>query len=221
MVEITSHQLRELLNKGDNHLIAIVDYDVGNLKNVYTALGNVGLDGLITRSKKDLNNAEAIILPGVGAFCDAMENLKKYDLIETLNTNVKKGKPLLGICLGMQLLFDKSYENGEYFGLSYIPGEIIKFDDPTIKIPHMGWNDLKINRPHAIVNGISKEEYVYFVHSYYANPSNFNDVIAYTDYSIKVPAIVQRDNVIGMQFHPEKSSTIGLQLLNNFKELLL
>lgn len=201
-------------------MIAIVDYDVGNLKNVYTALGDVGLEGIITRDKKVLDNADAIILPGVGAFCDAMENLIKYDLIDCLNTNVTKGKPLLGICLGMQLLFDKSYEDGEYSGLSYIPGEIIKFSAPNIKIPHMGWNNLIINRDHPLVHNIGSEDYVYFVHSYYADPDTFDDVIAYADYSVKVPAIVQRDNVIGMQFHPEKSSTVGLQLLKNFKEIL-
>ncbi|MBC3887702.1 imidazole glycerol phosphate synthase subunit HisH [Acetobacterium paludosum] len=201
-------------------MIAIVDYDVGNLKNVYTALGDVGLEGIITRDKKVLDQAEAIILPGVGAFSDAMENLRKFDLIDTLNANVKKGKILLGICLGMQLLFDKSYEDGEFSGLSYIPGEIVKFTAPNIKIPHMGWNNLIINRESPLVKNIGTEDYVYFVHSYYANPVDFNDVIAYAEYSVKVPGIVQRGNVIGMQFHPEKSSTVGLQLLKNFKEIL-
>jgi len=201
-------------------LIAIVDYDVGNLKNVYTALGDVGLEGIITRDKKVLDNAQAIILPGVGAFSDAMENLRKYDLIDSLDANIKKGKPLLGICLGMQLLFDKSYEDGEFQGLSYIPGEIVKFSAPGIKIPHMGWNNLIINSDNTLVHNIGVEDYVYFVHSYYAAPDNFDDVIAYAEYSVKVPGIVKRDNVIGMQFHPEKSSTVGLQLLKNFKEIL-
>jgi len=201
-------------------LIAIVDYDVGNLKNVYTALGDVGLEGVITRDKKVLDNAEAIILPGVGAFSDAMENLIKYDLIDSLEANIKKGKTLLGICLGMQLLFDKSYEDGEFQGLGYIPGEIVKFSAPGLKIPHMGWNNLIINRDSPLVHNIGPEDYVYFVHSYYAVPENFDDVIAYAEYSVKVPGIVKRDNVIGMQFHPEKSSTVGLQLLRNFKEIL-
>ena len=201
-------------------MIAIVDYDVGNLKNVYTALGDVGLEGVITRDKKILDQAEAIILPGVGAFSDAMANLRKFDLIDTLDANVKKGKFLLGICLGMQLLFDKSYEDGEFSGLSYIPGEIVKFTAPGIKIPHMGWNNLIINRESPLVKNISNEDYVYFVHSYYAVPADFNDVVAYAEYSVKVPGIVQRDNVIGMQFHPEKSSAVGLQLLKNFKEIL-
>ncbi len=201
-------------------MIAIVDYDVGNLKNVYTALGDVGLSGTITRDKKILDAADAIILPGVGAFSDAMDNLKKFDLIDALNDNVKKGKILMGICLGMQLLFDKSYEDGEFSGLSYIPGEIIKFDAPGIKIPHMGWNNLVINRNSPLVKNISTEDYVYFVHSYYAKPDSFDDVVAYAEYSVKVPAIVQKDNVIGMQFHPEKSSNVGFQLLTNFKEMI-
>lgn len=201
-------------------MIAIVDYDVGNLKNVYTALGDVGLEGVITRDKKILDQADAIILPGVGAFSDAMDNLRKFDLIETLDTNVNKGKTLLGICLGMQLLFDKSYEDGEFSGLSYIPGEIVKFTAPGLKIPHMGWNNLIINRKSPLVKNISDEDYVYFVHSYYAVPADFSDVVAYAEYSVKVPGIVQRDNVIGMQFHPEKSSHVGLQLLKNFKEVI-
>ncbi|WP_026395456.1 imidazole glycerol phosphate synthase subunit HisH [Acetobacterium malicum] len=201
-------------------MIAIVDYDVGNLKNVYTALGDVGLSGTITRDKKVLDAADAIILPGVGAFSDAMDNLRKFDLIDTLNDNVKKGKILMGICLGMQLLFDKSYEDGEFSGLSYIPGEIVKFNAPGIKIPHMGWNNLVINRDSPLVKNIGTEDYVYFVHSYYAKPDSFDDVVAYAEYSVKVPAIVQKDNVIGMQFHPEKSSNVGFQLLTNFKEMI-
>lgn len=201
-------------------MIAIVDYDVGNLKNVYTALGDVGLEGTITRDKKVLDQADAIILPGVGAFSDAMDNLTKFDLVETLDRNVKKGKTLLGICLGMQLLFDQSYEDGEFSGLSYIPGEIVKFNAPNIKIPHMGWNNLIINRESSLVKNIGNDDYVYFVHSYYAKPNNFNDVIAYAEYSVRVPGIVQKDNVIGMQFHPEKSSKVGLQLLKNFKEMI-
>lgn len=201
-------------------MIAIVDYDVGNLKNVYTALGDVGLSGTITRDKKVLDAADAIILPGVGAFSDAMDNLRKFDLIDALNDHVKRGKILMGICLGMQLLFDKSYEDGEFSGLAYIPGEIIKFNAPGIKIPHMGWNNLVINRDSPLVKNIGTEDYVYFVHSYYAKPDSFDDVVAYAEYSVNVPAIVQKDNVIGMQFHPEKSSNVGFQLLTNFKEMI-
>ena len=202
-------------------MIAIVDYDVGNLKNVYTALSDVDLEGKITRDPKVLDDADAIILPGVGAFEDAMTHLKKYDLISSLNKNVQKGKTLLGICLGMQVLFDKSYEDGEFTGLGYIPGEIIRFKESTLKVPHMGWNNLTINIKDPIVQNISQNDYVYFVHSYYAKPTNFKEnVIAYANYGVKVPAIVRKENVIGMQFHPEKSALVGTQLLKNFKETL-
>lgn len=201
-------------------MIAIIDYDAGNLKNVSTALDAIGLENIITREKKHLDNATAIILPGVGAFSDAIASLNKYGLVHNIDMNVRSGKPLLGICLGMQLLFDQSFEDGHYCGLSYIPGDVIKFSDPLIKIPHMGWNNLLINKDMPISNGISEKDYVYYVHSYYAKPKDFNDVVAYSDYSVKVPGIVQRDNIIGMQFHPEKSSHVGLQLLQNFKEIL-
>ncbi|WKY46298.1 imidazole glycerol phosphate synthase subunit HisH [Eubacteriaceae bacterium ES3] len=201
-------------------MIAIVDYDVGNLKNVYTALKDVELDGIITRDKNILNDADAIILPGVGAFSDAMEKLKEFDLVESLNQNVKKGKLLLGICLGMQLLFDKSYEDGEFSGLSYIPGEIVRFPQSELKIPHMGWNNLIKNVDSPLLNQIGTDDYVYFVHSYYADPLDFNDVIAYAEYGVKVPGIVQKNNVIGMQFHPEKSARVGKQLLTNLKEMI-
>lgn len=201
-------------------MIAIIDYDVGNLKNVYTALKDVDLEGVITRDPKVVDNAEAIILPGVGAFSDAMEHLRQFDLINCLDKNVQSGKTLMGICLGMQVLFDKSTEDGEWAGLGYIPGEIVKFDAPGLKIPHMGWNNLIINRDDPLVKGIGSEDYVYFVHSYYAQPKSFDDVVAYADYSVKVPGIVRKENVIGMQFHPEKSSRVGTQLLMNFKENL-
>ncbi len=203
-------------------MIAVIDYDVGNLKNVATALGDVGLEGVITRDAKVVRDAQAVILPGVGAFADAMKNLERFGLIECLNQTVASGKPLLGICLGMQVLFDTSYEDGNWQGLGYIPGEVVRFDTPGLKVPHMGWNNLVLNQPEdALVQGIGPEDYVYFVHSYYAVPKDFEqDVVAYADYSVKVPGIVRRDNVIGMQFHPEKSAAVGTRLLSNFKEML-
>ena len=197
-------------------MIAIVDYDVGNLKNVYTALGDVGLSGTITRDKKILDAADAIILPGVGAFSDAMDNLKKFDLIDALNDNVKKGKILMGICLGMQLLFDKSYEDGEFSGLSYIPGEIVKFNAPGIKIPHMGWNNLVINRDSPLVKNIGSEDYVYFVHSYYCFAQDRSVSAAMANYGIDFDAAVEKDNLFAVQFHPEKSGRTGLGTLENF-----
>lgn len=201
-------------------MIAILDYGVGNLKNVRTALNDVGLDSIISRDPKRLNDAKAIVLPGVGAFSDAMAKLIDYDLIETLNQNVKKGKYLLGICLGMQLLFDKSAEDGSFPGLSYLPGEVVRLSHKHLKVPHMGWNNLVTTGHPPLLKKIQADDYVYFVHSYYAKVDNFNHILAYANYGVKVPAIVQKENVIGMQFHPEKSASVGLQLLTNFKEII-
>ena len=202
-------------------MIAIIDYDAGNLKNVYTALTSIGLDAKITRDPQEIDNAKAIVLPGVGAFQDAILSLKSYDLVEILDKNVKSGKLLLGICLGMQLLFDTSHEDGIHQGLGYIPGEVVRFDSSQLKVPHMGWNNMVINQSDSIAKGLTHKDYVYFVHSYYARPKNFGDVVAYADYGVKVPGIVRKDNVIGMQFHPEKSAGVGNVLLENFKELIL
>lgn len=202
-------------------MIAIIDYDVGNLKNVHTALGDVGLEGIITRDPAVVESAEAVILPGVGAFKDAMDHLDAYGLIPVLKEVVAAGKPLLGICLGMQILFDKSYEDGEHQGLGLIPGEIVPFTDPSRKIPHMGWNNLVVNRDDGLASGISAEDHVYFVHSYYAAPADFaGDVVAYADYGVRVPGIVRLGNVMGMQFHPEKSGSVGTKLLKNFRECI-
>ena len=201
--------------------VAIIDYDVGNLKNVHTALQDVALDAVITRDLVVIGSAEAIVLPGVGAFADAMANLERFSLDEPLKRSVAKGKPLLGICLGMQLLFDESEEDGCWPGLGLIPGRVVHFDTPQLKVPHMGWNNLTVHRDDPIVRGITREDYVYFVHSYYAAPKDFDaDVVAYADYGVRVPAIVRKDNVIGMQFHPEKSAGVGTSLLTNFKEVL-
>lgn len=200
---------------------AIIDYDLGNLKNVHTALGDIGLDSVITRDPKVIDDAEAIILPGVGAFADAMKNLEKFDLIETLNRNVRKGKILLGICLGMQILFNEGTEDGLHKGFGWIPGRIVRFDVPNLKVPHMGWNNLIINRDDPIAKTLSSDDFVYFVHSYYAVPDHFDEnVVAYAEYSVKVPAIVRKDNVIGTQFHPEKSAAVGRRILENLKECI-
>ena len=201
-------------------MIAVVDYGVGNLKNVYTALKKLDLDVIITSDLYKIDDADAIVLPGVGAFKDAMDNLVKYDLISSLEKTVKKGKPLLGICLGMQLLFEKSYEDGSWDGLGFLQGEVVRFSN-DVKVPHMGWNSLCKNKDHKLISNIEEGEYVYFVHSYYAQTERFEeDVILYSDYGVKVPAVVAKDNVYGMQFHPEKSSTTGIKLLENFKELI-
>ena len=200
-------------------MIAIIDYGAGNLMSVSKALEKLGFDSIITASKEEINKCDAMVLPGVGAFSDAIDNIRKDGLDICIKENVEKGKYLIGICLGMQLLFDKSYEDGEFEGLGLIKGEIVKFDD-TNKVPHMGWNKLIRNREDDIAKGITDDEYVYFVHSYYAKPENQDDVVLYTEYGVDVPGVVRKGNVIGMQFHPEKSGTTGLKLLKNFGELI-
>lgn len=199
-------------------MISIIDYGVGNLNSVHKALEKLGFEAKITNNIEEINNSKAIILPGVGAFNDAMENLKNTNLIPCIRENVDKGKPLLGICLGMQLLYEKSFEDGEWEGLGLLEGEIVKFEE-DLKIPHMGWNRLKINKNDDILKYIKEEDYVYFVHSYYAK-SDFSEVITYADYGVKVPGVVSNKNVYGMQFHPEKSGETGLNLLKAFGEMI-
>ena len=203
-------------------MIAVIDYGAGNLFSVRNALDFLGLESEVTRDEKEIRKADGLILPGVGAFPDAMEMLSKSGLTDTIREEAVK-KPFLGICLGMQMLFDKSCEDGEWEGLGFIPGEVVRFGkendpnwDESNKIPHMGWNRLIKNREDAIGNGVDEGEYAYFVHSYYAVPENWDDVVYYADYSVKVPGVVRRGNVTGMQFHPEKSSDTGMKLLTNF-----
>lgn len=200
-------------------MIAIIDYGVGNIKNVYTAFNNLGIDAVVTSDKAVIDKSSAIILPGVGAYKDAMDNLYKHDLGNCLKENANKGKLLFGICLGMQLLFEKSYEDGQWDGLGLLEGEIVRFDG-SLKVPHMGWNKLIKAREDEIAKGINDYEYVYFVHSYYLAAKNQEDIVSWSDYGVKVPAIVRKDNIIGMQFHPEKSGKTGLKLLKNIKEMI-
>ena len=206
---------------------AIIDYGAGNLRNVYTALNELDFNPVISKSKQDLDDASLLILPGVGAFPKAMDNLQKRGLDEVIKTNVKKGKPMLGICLGMQMLFDKSSEIQETKGLELIPGQVVPFIKEELregsKIPHMGWNELVVNHPEdPFLKDIRNGDYVYFVHSYYADPKNFDkNVLAWSDYTVRVPAIVRNGNVIGTQFHPEKSSKVGFKLLENLKREFL
>jgi imidazole glycerol-phosphate synthase subunit HisH len=201
-------------------MIAIIDYGVGNLKSVYKALVNLGFEAIITSNEDEINNSKAMILPGVGAFKDAMDNLEKSGLIGCIKENISKGKPTLGICLGMQLFYDKSYEDGEYEGLGILKGEIVRFEE-GLKIPHMGWNSLVQGTKDKIAEGINEGEHVYFVHSYYLKPEDNSEVVFWSDYGVKVPAVVRKGNIIGMQFHPEKSSDVGMKLLKNFGELIL
>lgn len=201
-------------------MIAIIDYGVGNLKSVYKSLVSLGFEALITSDINEINNSRAMILPGVGAFKDAMENLKKSGLIDCIKENITIGKPTLGICLGMQLLYEKSYEDGEHNGLGILKGEIVRFEE-GLKIPHMGWNSLIKGIEDKMSEGINEGEYVYFVHSYYLKPENNNEVLFWSNYGVNVPAVVRQDNIIGMQFHPEKSADVGMRLLKNFGELIV
>ena len=208
-------------------MIAVIDYGVGNLFSLLSSLNYVGLNTKLTNDIEEIKNAKGIILPGVGAFRDAIGNLEKYGLKETLISEAKKGKPFLGICLGMQMLFEKSYEYGEYEGLGLINGtveEIKKYipENSDLKIPHMGWNSLIINerfKDDKILKDVDNNEYVYYVHSYFAKTDTKN-IVTYSEYGTKIPGIVKNENVYGMQFHPEKSGDIGLKLLKNWGELI-
>ncbi|MBQ9484175.1 MAG: imidazole glycerol phosphate synthase subunit HisH [Ruminiclostridium sp.] len=194
--------------------IAIIDYGAGNLFSVKNALDYIGADSIVTKNAAELESADKMILPGVGAFADAMKKLGETGLIRTIKEQALK-KPLLGICLGMQMLFDKSYEFGETDGLGLIPGTVELMTPPDLLIPQIGWNRLIYNEKCPILEGLGDEPYVYFVHSYAANCAGEN-VAAYTDYGGNVPACVFRGNVYGCQFHPEKSGETGLQILRNF-----
>ena len=208
-------------------MIAVIDYGVGNLFSLLSSLNYVGLDTKLTNNIEEIKNAKGIILPGVGAFRDAIGNLEKYGLKETLISEAKNGKPFLGICLGMQMLFEKSYEYGEYEGLGLINGtveEIRKYisKNSDLKIPHMGWNSLIINdsfKDDKILKDVDDNEYVYYVHSYFAK-TDMKNIVAYSEYGTKIPGIVKNENVYGMQFHPEKSGDTGLKLLKNWGELI-
>jgi glutamine amidotransferase len=195
-------------------MIAIIDYNVGNLFSVKNALDFIGEKSIITSDRVEIEKADSLILPGVGAFPHAMQQLEKTGLIEVIKTEAAK-KPLLGICLGMQLLFDKSYEFEECKGLGLIDGEIKKIESKTLKIPHMGWNSLKYQNPCTMLAGIDEGGFVYFVHSYMAFTQDCN-VSAFTEYGVHIPALVYKNNVYGAQFHPEKSSEVGLAMLRNF-----
>ncbi len=198
-------------------MIGIVDYGVGNLSSIKNALDTLGYENQIVDNEKDLLASNGLILPGVGAYKDAMISLKESGLLKSVVDYADSGKPLLGICLGLQLLFERSFEDGEHEGLGILPGDIVKFDD-NLKVPHMGWNSLVFHKDDKIMKYVKEDEFVYFVHSYYLN--NMKDVIAYSEYGVKVPAVVGRENVYGMQFHPEKSGETGMNILKAFGELI-
>ena len=202
-------------------MIAIVDYQMGNLRSVQKAIERVGYIATVTDDPAILADAEKIILPGVGAFEDAMAELDRRHLVTPILAFAESGRPLLGICLGLQLLFDVSNENGRHSGLGLLPGEVVAFEDlpPQYKIPHMGWNQLALRKSAPLFEGIANDAYCYFVHSYYAVPKNENVVAAQTEYHHLFPSVVWHNNVYATQFHPEKSQNDGLRMLRNFAEL--
>lgn len=200
---------------------AIIDYDAGNLANVVRAATRAGLDVVVTRNPAEIRDASALVLPGVGAMKDAMDHLNAYGLTGIIQEEVKKGKKLAGICLGMQALYDVSEENGHIPALGLLPGRIVRFPEGNLKVPHMGWNELVIQRPHEVLEGLAPHSYVYFVHSYYKTPGHTEDVIASADYGVTVPAVVGKDNVLGFQFHPEKSGHVGMDIWEHLAKWLM
>lgn len=201
-------------------MIAIIDYDAGNIKSVEKALQKLGAEVVITKDPAVILGAEKVILPGVGAFGDAMTNLKKYGLVEVIHQVVDNGTPFLGICLGLQLLFERSDETPGVEGLGILKGEILRIPEKDeLKIPHMGWNSLHLQNEGRLYRGIKEQSYVYFVHSYYLKAEEQEIVKATTDYSVNIHASVEKGNVFACQFHPEKSSDVGLNILKNFVEL--
>lgn len=198
-------------------MIAILDYDAGNIKSVEKALQLLGEETVLTRDRDTILSAEKVILPGVGAFGDAMANLEKFDLVDVIQEVVRRKTPFLGICLGLQLLFESSEESPGVRGLGILKGKIVKIPErPGLKIPHMGWNSLHIQNEGRLFQGIPEDTYVYFVHSYYLQAQDEHIVKATCEYSTTIHASVEQDNVFACQFHPEKSSRWGLQILKNF-----
>ena len=201
-------------------MIAIVDYDAGNLKSVEKALKLLGEEVTVTRESSVLLSADRVILPGVGAFGEAMANLRKFGLDETLRQVAAQGTPLMGICLGMQLLFESSEETPDVEGLKILPGKILRIPAaPGLKIPHRGWNSIHITPGSRLFAGLPEGAYVYFVHSYYLKAGTEDIVAASTEYGTHIHAAVESKNVCGCQFHPEKSSSVGLQILKNFASM--
>jgi glutamine amidotransferase len=201
-------------------LIAIIDYDMGNLRSVQKAFEAVGYRAVVTRSRQTIADATHVVLPGVGAFGDCMRNLESYELIEPIKQAISAGKPFLGICLGLQLLFTESEEFGKHDGLNVIPGKVVRFSSKSaLKIPHMGWNGIAERRRSPILDGIAQGATMYFVHSYYIVPEQEDVVCTTTEYGEPFVSSIARDNIFACQFHPEKSQTGGLQILRNFGRL--
>jgi len=207
-------------------MINIIDYEMGNLRSVEKAFESLGFAARVSANPLDIVNADKVVLPGVGAFRDCIGNLRQGGFVEPLLAHVAAGKPLLGICVGMQMLFDESEEFGRHQGLGLIPGKVLRFPadmeegGERLKVPHMGWNNLRLQKPSPLLQGIADGSYVYFVHSYYCAAENPSDIAASCRYGdIEFCASVWHDNILATQFHPEKSQAIGLRIFENFGEL--
>ena len=200
-------------------MIAIVDYGLGNLKSVKSALDRLGVEAAVTAEPPAILGADGVIFPGVGAFQRAMENLGKLGLVDTLRQVADSGRPFLGICLGLQLLFAESSEHGRHEGLAIVPGKVVRFGVGTLKVPHMGWNQVRQERPSPLFEGVADQSFFYFAHSYYAQPDDAAVVIGSTEYGVRYASAVQKGNVFATQFHPEKSGPTGLRMLENFCRL--
>jgi glutamine amidotransferase len=205
-------------------MIVIVDYGIGNLRSVQKALERVGATAVVTSDPAALDRAQGVVLPGVGAFGDGMDRLRQRGLVEPVLRQAEAGKPLLGICLGMQLLFDESEEMGHQEGLGLLPGRVVRFPEGELKVPHIGWNQLRLAEPRpemALLEGVEDGAYAYFVHSYYPAAGEPGDLLATTEYGIEFASVVGRGTIWGAQFHPEKSQDVGLRLLKNFVRLVM
>lgn len=203
-------------------MIAIIDYGMGNLRSVEKAFLKIGAKANVTAMPSDLDNAKALVLPGVGAFADCMRNLEERGLLQSMVSSIKKGKPYLGICLGLQILFEESEEFGLNKGLGIISGKVRRFSfkKEGLKIPHMGWNSIKIIKKAPVFEDIPDESYFYFVHSYYVEPSDTSVISTITEYGHPFVSSIWNDNIIAMQFHPEKSQALGLKVLKRFVEFI-
>lgn len=206
-------------------MIAIIDYDMGNVRSVQKAFETVGASTSVTRDPAVIADASHVVLPGVGAFKDCMKNLAEYGLIDPIHKAVSSGKPFLGICLGLQLLFDEGMEFGLHKGLGVIKGRVVRFpamkdrEGAEMKVPHMGWNSIDKKKESALLEGVADGSYVYFVHSYYALPADDSVILTTTGYGIDFTSSIQKDNVMACQFHPEKSQKTGLKILKNFSSI--
>ncbi len=201
-------------------MISIVDYGMGNLRSVQKAFEKLGVAAKIVTRPEEIQAAEKLVLPGVGAFRDAIHELQRQELVEPIKTHIQADKPFLGICLGLQMLFDISYEDGEWPGLGILPGTVVRFSDhPELKVPHMGWNQLEVVGEPRLLANIPRDAYFYFVHSYFVQPQDDSVVAARTDYGQRFVSMIARNNLFATQFHPEKSQTFGLKLLKNFAEI--